>query len=153
MALAGELRHPGERELNLLRQRCRDSKKEYYAARLEPLANHTMALAAALCKANATGEVDAAVVLNALEESDNNGRKTDGDTAAAVLNGLIDRGLLTARGTTMVGVEIPSLAGYLADELDRSLAQGGIAAHKLAAALRIDVNRPAPAAKSPSPAS
>lgn len=113
-----------------------------------PLANHTMALAAALRKANAAGEVDAAVVLNALEESDNNGRRTDGHTAATVLDGLIGAGLLTTRGTTMVGVEIPSLAGYLADELDRSLAQGGIAAHKLVEALCIE---PAPAIRSPTP--
>ena len=150
MVLAGEL-HSGEGQLTILRQQCLDSKKEYYAARLEPLANHTMALAAALRKANEAGEVDAAVVLNALEESDNNGRRTDGETATAVLNGLIERGLLTTRGTTMLGVEIPSLTRYLADELESSLAQGGIAAHKLVDALHVDVSEPAPAPKSPAP--
>ena len=139
MVLAGELGYPGEEQLASLRQQCRESKKTYYAARLEPLANHTMALAAALRKANADGEVDAAVVLNALEESDNNGRRTDDNTAAEVLNGLLGSGLLTNRGTTMVGVEIPSLTRYLADELESSLAQGGIAAHKLVDALGIDV--------------
>ena len=150
MTLAGEL-HSGEGQLTILRQQCLDSKKEYYAARLEPLANHTMALAAALRKSNEAGEVDAAVVLNALEESDNNGRRTDGETATAVLNGLIERGLLTTRGTTMLGVEIPSLTHYLADELESSLTQGGIAAHKLAEALRIDVGKHAPTTKSPTP--
>ena len=151
MVLGGELRHPGERQLTILRQQCLDSKKEYYAARLEPLANHTMALAAALRKANEAGEVDAAVVLNALEASDNTGRRTDGDTATTVLNGLIDSGLLTTRGTTMLGVEIPSLTRYLADELESSLAQGGIAARKLVDTLRINVSKPAPATKSPAP--
>ena len=111
-----------------------------------------MALAAALRKANEAGEVDAAVVLNALEASDNTGRRTDGETATAVLNGLIDSGLLTTRGTTMLGVEIPSLTRYLADELESSLAQGGIAARKLVDALRIDVGKPAPATRSPAPA-
>ena len=139
MVLAHDLGHPGEDQLASLRQQCRESKKAYYAARLEPLANHTMALAAALRKANADGEVDAAVVLNALEESDNNGRRTDDNTATEVLNGLLASGLLTNRGTTMVGVEIPSLTRYLADELESSLAQGGIAAHKLVDALGVDV--------------
>ena len=138
IALAG-VGHLGEEQLASLRQQCRESKKAYYAARLEPLANHTMALATALRKANAAGEVDAAVVLNALEESDNNGRRTDDNTATEVLNGLLASGLLTNRGTTMVGVEIPSLTRYLADELESSLAQGGIAAHKLVDALGIDV--------------
>lgn len=141
MVLAHDLGHPGDEQLASLRQHCRESKKAYYAARLEPLANHTMALAAALHKANAAGEVDAAVVLNALEESDNNGRRTDGDTATEVLNGLLGSGLLTGRGTTMVGVEIPSLTRYLRDELESSLAQGGIAAHKLVDALGIDVGQ------------
>ena len=138
IALAG-VGHLGEEQLASLRQQCRESKKAYYNARLEPLANHTMALAAALHKANAAGEVDAAVVLNALEESDNNGRRTDDNRATEVLNGLLGSGLLTSRGTTMVGVEIPSLTRYLADELESSLAQGGIAAHKLVDALGIDV--------------
>ena len=139
LVLAHDLGHPGDEQLASLRQQCRESKKTYYAARLEPLANHTMALAAALHKANADSEVDAAVVLNALEESDNNGRRTDDNTATEVLHGLLASGLLTNRGTTMVGVEIPSLTRYLADELESSLAQGGIAAHKLVDALGIDV--------------
>ena len=39
----------------------------------------------------------------------------------------------------MAGVEIPSSTRYLADEPERYLAQGGIAAHKLAQAPGIDV--------------
>ena len=139
IVLDGELRHPGQRGLSALRQLCQNSKEEYYAARLEPSANHTMALAAALRKANEAGEVDTSVVLDALVASDNNGRKTDADTAATVLNGLIDRGLLTRRGATLVGVAVPSMTGYLTDELDRSLALGGAAAHRLAEALKINI--------------
>ena len=51
--------------------------------------------------------------------------------------GFFDTGLLQRRGATMAAVEVPSLAGYLADELDRSLAAGGVAARRLAAALQI----------------
>ena len=38
----------------------------------------------------------------------------------------------------MAAVEVPSMAGYLADELDRSLASGGVAAHRLTEALQIE---------------
>lgn len=133
--LAGELRHPGRRELGALRRECRISKNEYYAARLAPFANHTLALAAALRKANAAGEVDTALALDALEQSDNNGRATDSDTALATLNGLVDRGLLKRRGT-LVAVAVPSMADYLADELQRSTAAQAAAARKLLAAAR-----------------
>ena len=137
IVLAGELRHPGRRELSMLRERCRNSKREYYAARLAPVANHTLALAAALRNTNDAGEVDAALVLGALEECGNDGRDTDAETATTVLDNLFDTGLLQRRGATMAAVEVPSLAGYLADELDRSLAAGGVAARRLAAALQI----------------
>ena len=130
IVLDGELRHAGRRELSALRQLCRDSKNEYYAARLAPFARHTLALAAALRQANDAGEVDAAVVLDALQASDNHGRGTDADTASAVLDGLIERGLLTERGTT-VAVGVPSMTGYLADELDRAVALGTAAADRL----------------------
>ena len=135
IVLGGELRHPGRRQLDGLRRQCRYSKQEYYAARLAPVANHTLALAAALRKANDAGEVDTAVVLDALEESDNGGRGTDGETAAAVLRELVDAGLLTRRGSTMAALAVPSMAAYLAEELESSLALGGVAAHRLAAAL------------------
>ena len=138
IVLGGKLRHPGEHELSTLRQQCQASKQEYYAARLVPFANHTLALAAALRRANEDGEVDAAVVLDALEASDNNGRRTDGDTATAVLDGLFDTGLLQRRGAAMAAVEVPSMAGYLAAELNRSLALGGVAAQRLAEALAIE---------------
>ena len=138
IVLGGELRRPGEHELSTLRQQCQASKQEYYTARLAPFANHTLALATALRRANDDGEVDAAIVLDALEASDNNGRRTDGDAATTVLNGLFDAGLLRRQGTAMAAVEVPSMAGYLADELDRSLALGGVAARKLAEALKIE---------------
>ena len=137
IVLGGALRHPEKHELSTLRQQCQASKQEYYAARLAPFANHTLALAAALRRANDDGEVDAAIVLDALEASDNNGRRTDGDMATAVLDGLFDTGLLQRRGAVMVAVELPSMAGYLAAELDRSLALGGVAARKLAEVLEI----------------
>ena len=135
LGAAGELRHPGRRELGALRRECRISKNEYYAARLAPFANHTLALAAALRKANAAGEVDTALALDALEQSDNNGRATDSDTALATLNGLVDRGLLKRRGT-LVAVAVRSMADYLADELQRSIAAQAAAARKLLAAVR-----------------
>ena len=135
IVLGGEFRHPARRELGVLRQQCRHSKEEYYAARLAPVANHTLAVAAAFRNANDAGEVDTAVVLDALEESDNGGRGTDAETAAAVLRELVDGGLLTRRGSTMAALSVPSLAAYLAEELDSSLALGGVAAHRLAAAL------------------
>ncbi len=137
IVLAGELRHPGRRELSMLRERCRNSKREYCAARLAPVANHTLALAAALRNTNDAGEVDTAVVLGALEECGNDGRDTDAETATTVLDNLFDTGLLQRRGATMAAVEVPSLAGYLADELDRSLLAGGVGARTLAAALQI----------------
>ena len=127
IVLDGELR---QRELDALRQQCRNSKKEYYAARLAPFARHTLALASALRKADDAGEVDAAIMLAALEQSDNHGRGTDADTASAVLDGLIARGLLVERGTT-VAVGVPSMTGYLADELDRAVALDTEAARKL----------------------
>ena len=139
VVLAGELRHPGERELALLRRLCRSSKEEYYWARLEPFADHTAALAAALRKADDAGEVDRGVVLRALEACDNNGRPVDGDVALAVLNGLIEHGLLARRGMFRVGVEIPSLAGYLTDEFNASLTAGAEAALQLAKRLDIAV--------------
>ena len=130
IVLGGELRQPGRRELETLRRQCSNSKKEYYAARLAPFGRHTLALAAALREADDAGEVAAATVLDALEESDNHGRSTDADAASAVLGGLIDRGLLTERGT-MVAVAVPSMTGYLMDELDSAVAVGATAAHKL----------------------
>ena len=130
IVLDGQLR-PGRPEPSALRGQCQDSKKEYYAARLAPFANHTLALAAALRKANAANEVDTAIVLDALEESDNNGRRTNANKAKAVLDGLLDRGLMKRRGTSMVAVEVPSMTAYLNDELERSLAAGGATAHKL----------------------
>ena len=127
IVLDGELR---QRELDVLRRLCRNSKKDYYAARLAPFARHTLALAAALRRANDAGEVDASIVLAALEQSDNHGRATEASTASAVLDGLIDRGLLVERGTT-VAVGVPSMTGYLADELDRAVALDTEAARKL----------------------
>ena len=44
---------------------------------------------------------------------------------------------LNRQGTTTVAVAVPSMVGYLADELDRLLAQGGVAARRLAGALEI----------------
>ena len=127
IVLGGELR---QRELDVLRRLCRNSKKDYYAARLAPFARHTLALAAALRRANDAGEVDASIVLAALEKSDNHGRATEASTASTVLDGLIDRGLLVERGTT-VAVGVPSMTGYLADELDRAVALDTEAARKL----------------------
>ena len=127
MVLDGELR---QRELDVLRRLCRNGKKDYYAARLAPFARHTLALAAALRRANDAGEVDASIVLAALEQSDNYGRDTNADTASAVLDGLLARGLLVERGTT-VAVGVPSMTGYLADELDRAVALDTEAARKL----------------------
>ena len=139
VVLAGELRHPGERELDLLRQLCRSSKQEYYWARLAPFADHTAALAAALCKADDAGEVDRSVVLRALEACDNNGRAVDSDVALAVLNALIEQGLLARRGMFRVGVEIPSLASYLTDEFNAALTTGTEAALRLAECLDIPI--------------
>ena len=138
LLLDGALQAPTQPQWDVLRQQCRDDKAEYYATRLAPFANHTMALAAALRNADANAEVDSAVVLDALRESDNNARETDAETADEVLNGLIDGGLLTRRGATLLGVEIPSTTGYLAAEFDRSLALGGMAARKLAAAFGVE---------------
>lgn len=138
----GGLRHPGQAELGVLRRLCLESKDEYYRARLEPFANHTMAVAAALQKTNEAGEVDEGVLQSALEKSDNRGRATNGETAAAVLDDLIGRGLLIRRRTTMVGVEIPSLTSYLTAEFHGALTSGGVAAGKLASALQIDAPMP-----------
>ena len=137
--LAGELRHPGAQELDRLRQLCRSSKEEYYSARLEPLADHTAALAAALRTASDGEEMDRDVVLRALETCDNNGRPVDGDLALAVLKGLIEQGLLARRGMFRLRVEIPSLMDYLTAEFDASLAAGADTARRLAEALDISL--------------
>ena len=134
LILRGALRTPMQQRWDVLRQQCQRYKAEYYSARLARFVDHTMALAAALRQADAAGEVEISVVLNTLRRSDNTGCETDARTAREVLNGLIDSGLLARRGTTMLGVEIPSLAGYLAAEFDGSLARGGTAARKLAEA-------------------
>ena len=141
VVLAGGLRHPGDRELGALRQACRSSKEEYYGARLEPFADHTAALAAALYTADEGGEVDRGVVLRALEACDNNGRPVDEDVALAVLKGLIEQGLLARRGMFRVAIEIPSLAGYLTAEFGASLAADTGAARRLAECLDIPVPR------------
>ena len=137
LILGGALRTPAQQRWDVLRQQCQDYKAEYYAARLARFVDHTMALAAALRQADAAGKVEISVVLNALRRSDNTGCETDAHTAREVLNGFIDTGLLARRGTTMLGVEIPSLTGYLAAEFDESLARGGMAARKLAEALDV----------------
>ena len=138
IVLSGGLRHPGERDLDTLRQVCRSSKEEYYGARLEPFVEHTAALAAALYGAD--GEVDRDVMLRALETCDNNGRPVTGDVALSVLKGLIERGLLAPRGMFRVGVEIPSLMGYLTAEFDAALAADKSAARQLAE--RLDIPMP-----------
>ena len=147
VVLAGGPRHPGERELDTLRQACRSSKEEYYWARLEPFADHTAALAAALRMADDAGAVDRGVVLRALEACDNNGRPVDGDVALAVLNGMIEQGLLARRGMFRVGVEIPSLTAYLTAEFDAALATGTGAARRLAERLDIPIPRAKPMAR------
>lgn len=139
VVLGGGLRHPGDRELARLRQLCRSSKDEYYSARLEPFADHTAAIAAALHTADDGGEVDRSVVLQALEACDNNGRPVAGDVALAVLKGLIEQGLLARRGMFRVATEIPSLTDYLTAEFHASLAAGTNAARRLAECLGIPV--------------
>ena len=138
IVLSGGFQHPGELELDTLRQVCRSSKDEYFRARLEPFVEHTAALAAALYGAD--GEVDRDVMLRALETCDNNGRPVTGDVALSVLKGLIERGLLARRGMFRVGVEIPSLMGYLTAEFDAALAADKSAARQLAE--RLDIPMP-----------
>lgn len=145
VVLADGPRHPGKRELDTLRQACRRSKEEYYWVRLEPVADHTAALAAALSTANDGGEVDRDVVLRALETCDNNGRPVDGDVALAVLKGLIEQGLLVRRGMFRVAVEIPSLTSYLTAEFDAALSADTEAARRLAECLDIPIPSSRPA--------
>ena len=145
VVLAGGPLHPGERELDTLRQACRRSKEEYYWARLEPFADHTAALAAALSTADDAGEVNRDVVLRALETCDNNGRPVDGDVALTVLKGLIDQGLLARKGMFRVAVEIPSLTSYLKAEFDAALSADTEAARRLAECLDIPTSSSRPA--------
>ena len=145
MVLASGPRHPGERELDTLRQACRRSKEEYYWARLEPFADHTAALAAALSTADDAGEVNRDVVLRALETCDNNGRPVAGDVALTVLKGLMNQGLLARRGMFRVAVEIPSLTSYLKAEFDAALSADTEAAQRLAERLDIPISSSRPA--------
>ena len=131
------LRPPGTRELDAIRASCRDCKRDYYGARLEPFADHTLALAAALRQGRGEN-VPAYILLDALATSANNGSAVDRSAASSIMGELIERGLFKRTANATMAPSLPSLASYLDAELDGALAAGNEVARRLADALDLE---------------
>ena len=125
------LRPPGVGELDAIRENCLACKRDYYGARLEPFADHTLALAAALRKGSG-GNVPAYTMLDALALSANDGSAIDRPAASSIMGELIERGLFERAANATIA---PSLASFLEAELDGALAAGNAVARRLADAL------------------
>ena len=94
-----------------LRDRCREHKREYYAARLQPWSRHTMALAHAFAGEDGHWTpVDDIVA--ALMAADNRGRPVDEETALAVVDGLCATGFVE-QGVASLRPLLPSLWAHL----------------------------------------
>ena len=94
-----------------LRDRCREHKREYYAARLQPWSRHTIALAHAFAGEDGhwTPMDD---IVAALKASDNRGRPVDEEAALAVVDGLCATGFVE-QGVGALRPLLPSLSAHL----------------------------------------
>lgn len=96
-----------------LRDRCREYKREYYEARLEPWSRHTIALARAFGdESNEWQPIDNIVA--ALSASDNYGRPVDEIAAATVVEELCASGYVEENLGTF-RLALPSLATHFAE--------------------------------------
>lgn len=97
-----------------LRSLCRDYRREYYVARLQPWEDHTIALAYAF-----TGEQEGWTpidnVMSALMASDNLGRSVNQDAAATVIEEMRDGGFVEWNMDVCRPI-LPSLALHLAEQ-------------------------------------
>ena len=102
-----------------LRDKCREQKREYYDARLQPWANHSTALARAF--GGGSGDwTPIADIKQALMASDDFGDPVDSRSAAAILRQLCANGYLERRAGACRPV-LPSLSSYFKD-IRRNLA-------------------------------
>ena len=93
-----------------LRDRCREHKREYYAARLQPWSRHTIALAYAFAAEDGRWTpVDDVVA--ALMAADNRGRSVDEEAALAVVDGLCATGFVE-QGVGAFRPLLPSLSAH-----------------------------------------
>ena len=93
-----------------LRHRCREHKREYYAARLQPWSRHSMALAHAFAGRRG-GWTPVDDIVAALMASDNRGRPVAEEVALAVLDGLCATGFVE-QGVGSLRPLLPSLSSY-----------------------------------------
>lgn len=93
-----------------LRDQCKEHKREYYAARLQPWSHHTMALAHALA-GDGQRWTPMDDVMAALMASDNRGRPVDEETALAVIDGLCATGFIE-QGVASLRPLLPSLSSH-----------------------------------------
>ena len=103
-----------------LRSLCREYKREYYVARLQPWEDHTIALAHAFTGEHAfAGEKEGWTpidnVMSALMASDNAGRPVNEDAAATVIEEMRDSGFVEWNMDVCRPV-LPSLALHLAEQ-------------------------------------
>lgn len=102
-----------------LREQCRAYRREYYDARLQPWANHTVALAHVL-GGDGVGWVPLDRVMDALMSSDNRGRAVSEETAASIVDGLSASGDVDERHG-QCRAALPSLASHF-EEVRRDAA-------------------------------
>ena len=93
-----------------LRAQCKEHKREYYAARLQPWSRHTTALAHALA-ADDGRWTPMENVMAALMASDDRGRPVDEETALAVVDGLCATGFVE-QGVGALRPLLPSLSSH-----------------------------------------
>lgn len=99
-----------------LREWCREHRREYYAARLQPWSRHTTALAHAFAGPEREESEDERWtpmddVVAALMASDNRGRPVDEDVALAVVDGLCVTGFVE-QGVGALRPLLPSLSSH-----------------------------------------
>ena len=93
-----------------LRDQCKEHKREYYAARLQPWSHHTMALAHTLA-GDGQRWTPMDDVMAALMASDDRGIPVDEETALAVIDGLCATGFIE-QGVASLRRLLPSLSSH-----------------------------------------
>ena len=107
-----------------LRERCREYKREYYEARLEPWSRHTIALARAFDdERNGWKPMDQVVA--SLSAADNYGRPVDEIAAATVVEELCTSGYVEDN-LGECRLALPSLATYFAELQRRKRRSPGV---------------------------
>ena len=115
-----------------LRSLCRECKREYYVARLQPWEDHTIALAHAFA-GEKEGWTPIDDVMSALMASDNAGRPVNEDAAATVIEGMRDGGFVEWNMDVCRPI-LPSLALHFAEQR-QALMNNGKAVQAIRAAM------------------